>query len=235
MTNNTIEQLDNFYSNALGCTPADLNSGRLTTIAYEQISGIRFAKGSPLALFSIGKGSGAVVSVLPSLYDTAISTLSSSSTLDDDACRVLEAALTPIVQPEFWFEGSRLYCDVTTFIDLTKGDVRDVTYMDETAAGIHAKWGGRVYGQIVDGKVVSWAGIKPLSDVGWDLTIQTLPEYRGKGYAKNAVSAAVRHILDNGRIATWGADRTNIASLRTAHALGFQDYGLDFGCVCANS
>jgi RimJ/RimL family protein N-acetyltransferase len=235
MINNTIEQLDSFYSHALGCTPADLNSGRLITIAYEQISGIRFAKGSPLALFSIGKGSGAVVSVLPSFYDTAISTLSSSNTLDDDACRALETALTPIIQPEFWFKGSRLYCDETTFINLAHGDVRDVTDIDETAAGIHAKWGGRVYGQIVDGKVVSWAGIKPLSDVGWDLTIQTLPEYRGKGYAKSAVSAAVRHILNNGKIATWGADRTNIASLRTAYALGFQDYGLDFGCVCANS
>ncbi|MCE5324210.1 GNAT family N-acetyltransferase [bacterium] len=73
--------------------------------------------------------------------------------------------------------------------------------------------------------------MKPLSDVVWDPTIQTLPEYRGMGYAKSAVSAAVKYILDNGKIATWGADRTNIASLHTAHALGFQDYGLDFGCV----
>lgn len=231
MSNGTVEQLDKFYSSALGCTTDDLNSGRLMVIECEQITGIRFAKGAPLALFSIGKATGAVVSVLPDLYEAAANALIGAYTLDDAACRSLESALTPITQSRFWFQGCRLYCDSATFVDLAQGDVRDVTDIDETAAGIHAKWRGRVFGQIADGKVVSWAGVKPLSDVGWDLTVQTLPEYRGMGHAKSAVSAAVRHIFDNGKIATWGADRTNIASLRTAHALGFQDYGLDFGCV----
>ncbi|MEN6355934.1 MAG: GNAT family N-acetyltransferase [Armatimonadota bacterium] len=231
MANDSVEQLDRFYSSALGCAPEALNSGRLVVVECEQITGIRFAKGSPLALFSIGKGTGAVVSVMPDLYEATTNALASADTLDGNACRTLESVLTPIIKPQFWFEGCRLYCDSESFIDLAKGDVRDVTNMDETAAGIHARWGGRVFGLIADGKVVSWAGVKPLSDVGWDLTIQTLPEYRGMGYAKSAVSSAVRYILDNGKIATWGTDRTNIASLRTAHSVGFQDYGLDFGCV----
>ncbi|MCE5324212.1 GNAT family N-acetyltransferase [bacterium] len=232
MANDTVMQLDKFYSSALGCTPDDLNSGRLVVVKCEKITGIRFAKGAPLALFSIGKGTGAVVSVLPDLYEAAANALIGSKTLDENASRALEAALTPVIQPEFWFEGCRLYCDRETFVDQTNGDVRDVTDMDEIAVGIYNKWGGRVFGQILDGRVVSWAGVKPLSGVGWDLTVQTLSEYRGMGHAKSAVSAAVKYILDNGKIATWGADRTNIASLRTAHALGFQDYGLDFGCVC---
>jgi GNAT superfamily N-acetyltransferase len=228
---NTLELLDRHYSDALGCTSEQLNSGKLIVVESEHVKGIRFAKGAPLALFSIGKGEGAIVSVLPHLKNDVSNALIKSTSLDDQACEALEKAVSPLIKIRLWFKGHRLYCDQRSFIDCSIGEVRDVTDDDEIAAGIHARWGGRVFGQTVDGKVVSWAGVKPFSGIAWDLTIQTLPEYRGRGFAKSAVSAAVRYILDNGKVATWGTDRTNTASLRTAHSVGFQDYGLDFGCV----
>lgn len=227
----TLELLDQHYSDALGCTPEQLNSGRLIVVECEHVKGIRFAKGAPLALFSIGKGEGAVVSVLPHLKDDVSNALIKSASLDNQACEALEKAVSPLIKVGLWFKGCRLYCSESSFTDCSFGEVQDVTDNDEIATGIHARWGGRVFGQIVDGKVVSWAGVKPFSGIAWDLTIQTLPEYRGRGFAKSAVSAAVKYILENGKVATWGADRTNIASLCTAHSVGFQDYGLDFGCV----
>jgi RimJ/RimL family protein N-acetyltransferase len=102
---------------------------------------------------------------------------------------------------------------------------------DDHALLLHSTWGGKVFGQIADGKVVSWAAVKPLSDVVWDLSIETVPEHRGRGYARSAVSAALRHVFASGRLAGWGCDRTSVASLRTALSVGFRRYALDFGCV----
>ncbi len=225
-----IELLDRLYASELGCRPEDFYSGEITVVSLEQIGGIRFAKGIPLVVFSIAKPTGAVVSVLPRLKDAADRAVEGRATLDQ-AWDAVESAVTPLADVRCWFRGCRFYCSPETFVDQTFGEVRDVTDTDEIAAGLHARWGGRVFAQIADAKPVSWAAVKPLSDVAWDLSIQTLPEYRGRGCAKSAVSAAMKHIFENGKLAAWGADRTNTASLRTARSVGFQDYGLDFGCV----
>ncbi|MCE5314394.1 MAG: GNAT family N-acetyltransferase [Armatimonadota bacterium] len=228
---NTVALLDRYYASELGCDSEMLNNGQLHVVEYELVREIRFAKGTPLALFSIGKKTGTVISVIPCLKETVSQSIIGKTTLDDTTCDVVESSLAPLVRARMWFRGCRLYCDQASFIDFRAGEVRDVTEDDEMASLIHEKWGGRVFGRITDGKVVSWAGVKPLSELAWDISIQTLPEYRGLGCAKSVACAAVRHIFDHGKIATWGTDRTNIASICTAHSVGFQDYGLDFGCV----
>lgn len=229
-----VEMLDRLYASELGCRPEDFYSGKTTLVSLERVGGIRFAKGIPLVVFSIAKTTGAVVSVLPQLKDAADRAIEGRTTLDD-AWDAVESAVTPLVDAKCWFRGCRFYCSSETFADQEFGEVRDMTDTDEIAAGLHAKWGGRVFGQIVDGRAVTWAAVKPLSDVVWDLSIQTLPEHRGRGYAKSAVSAAMKHIFENGKLAAWGADRTNLASLRTARSVGFEEYGLDFGCVVHGS
>jgi len=226
-----LELLDNLYSSELGCVPDDFNSGKILTVSNGYIGGIRFAKGIPLVLFAITRTNSTVVSVHPVLKDATDRIIGSKTAIDCEAYDALEQALNPLVDTKFWFRGCRLYCSPVTFLDKTIGIIKDVTHFDELSKTLHAKWGGPVYGQIVDGKVVAWAAVKPLSDIGWDLSIQTLPEYRGQGYAKSVVSAAVKYIFKNGKLATWGTDTTNAASLSTAHSVGFQDYGLDFGCV----
>lgn len=227
-----IDLIDRYYASVLGCSADDLNSDRLSIVASENRN-IRFAKGVPLALFALLKKSGGVFSIRPDLVSTADRVLQhiESGTTDDNICDTLKTALSPLIDVRFWFRGSRLYCGRETFTDLSFGEVRITTHEDEHSIFLHNKWGGEVYSQIVDDKTVSWAAIKPLSDVIWDLSIETLEEYRGRGYAKSVVSSTVRHILDNDRFAGWGCDRINTASLRTAHAVGFTDYCLDFGCV----
>ena len=219
------------YSRELGCNPCDFNSGGLVVVSNEKIGEIMFAKGFPLALFSIAKAGGVVVSALPRLKNAVDRVIDGKTALDDDVCDAIEHALTPIVDVRYWFRGCRLYCAPETFRDQATGNVQDVTYQDSISEALHAKWDGPVFGQIIDGKAVSRAAIKPLSDIAWDLSIQTLPEYRGWGYAKSVVSVAVKYIFENGKLAAWGTDRTNAASLNTAYSFGFQDYGLDFGCV----
>ena len=233
MTSGTVATLDRHYAEQLGCTPKDLNSGRLVVIGNDQVGAIRFAKGVPLVLFSIAKGGGAVISVESRLKGKVEEVIreAGASSLDDDVCDAIERAIGPSVDQPLWFRGRRLYCEPAGFVDQKEGIVRNVTHDDPHAGELHARWGGQVFGQVAGGLVVSWAAIKPLSDVVWDLSVETLPDHRGRGCAKSAVSAAVKFIFANGRLAAWGTDRTNIASLATARAVGFVDYGLDFGCV----
>lgn len=224
--------LDSFYAEALGCEPQDLNSGQVLVITNEGIAQVCIAAGSPLALLAVDTGRGAVFSARPDIAPLLHHLVGAAEcpVLDGRLCSLVEDAIGSVVRG-WWFRGKRLYCDAARFRDQTIGEVRTVTTTDEAAAALHRRWGGEVFGQIVDGRVVAWAAVKPFSHIEWDLRVDTLEEFRGRGYAKSVVSAAVKHILSRDRIAGWGCDRTNIASLRTAESVGFEVYGLDFGCV----
>lgn len=228
----TIERLDAYYALRLGCVPEDLNSERLTVVANEKVAEIRFAKGIPLAVYALSKGNGSVISVLPRLLGPTRAAIVDRppSGLGDALCDALEWALDSQIRANFWFRGYRLYCEPGGFIDRSFGQVRDIAGEEARARQMHDFWGGPVFGQIVDGKTVTWCAVKPLSDVVWDLSIETRPEYRGRGYAKSTVSVALKYCFDHGRVAGWGCDRENTASLRTALSVGFKHYALDFGC-----
>ena len=228
----TIDLLDTHYARQLGCLPEDLNSDRLIVVANENVAGIRFAKGIPMAVYALSKANGAVICVLPRLDKPARAAITNRtpSGLDDALCDTLRNALDPLIDVRFWFRGCRVYCEPESFIDQSFGEVRHVADEDESARRMRDTWGGPVFGQIVDGKVVTWCAVKPLSEIVWDLSIETRPEYRGRGYAKSTVSAALEHVFANDRLAGWGCDRDNPASLRTALSVGFKHYALDFGC-----
>ncbi|MBN1321318.1 MAG: GNAT family N-acetyltransferase [Thermoleophilia bacterium] len=231
MNGAVVGLLDAFYAGSLGCSPEDLNAGRLIVVESD-VQSIRFAKGSPLALYALAKPSGAVIAVRPGRGLVLKEAVGASIGLDEATCEAIERAVSPHVSVGFWFRGVRLFCDPDSFRDCAAGDVREIRpHEDERALLLHRSWGGKVFGQLVGGRVVSWAAVKPLSDVVWDLSIETLPGHRGRGYGKSAVSAALRHIFANGRLAGWGCDRDGVASLETAESVGFQYYALDFGCV----
>lgn len=223
--------LDAFYAVSLGCSPEDLNAGGLTVVESD-VRSIWFAKGGPLVLYALAKPGGAVIAVKPGCGAAVERVVRGSSALDDATRDAIERTVSALVGVGSWFRGIRLFCEPDSFRDCAAGDVREILPdEDERACLLQRKWGGRVFGQIVGGKVVSWAAVKPLSGAVWDLSIETLADHRSHGYASSAVSAALKHIFANGRIAGWGCDRDDAASLRTAQTVGFRYYALDFGCV----
>ena len=74
------------------------------------------------------------------------------------------------------------------------------------------------------GRLLSWAAIKLKSDHVWEIAVATEADYRGRGYARDVVSAATRFALDNGRIAIYIHDRDNTTSAYVARAIGYQLY-----------
>ncbi|MEJ5297844.1 MAG: GNAT family N-acetyltransferase [Armatimonadota bacterium] len=226
-----LAALDRHYAAEMGCQPEDLRGSGMIIVASEHRN-LRFAKGFPLPVFGMDTGEGCVISVAPHLAEHARDALlnAPSCSLSDEVCEVLENALALFTAEAEWFRGERLYLIPGMFRDREQGDVREASALDEKAAAGRRFWGGPVFAQFVDGRAVSRATVKPLSDVAWDLSIETEPEYRGRGYALSAVSAAVKEIFRASKIAMWGTDRTNEASLRTARALGFRHYAWEVGC-----
>ena len=151
-----------------------------------------------------------------------------SDALDAATCAAVERAISPLVDVGFCFSGVRLFCEPDSFLDCAQGDVRKLlTGEDSRADLLQRRWGGPVFGQFVSGDVVSWAAVKPLSDVVWDLSIETLPERPRPWLREGLQTAAVKHIFASGRLAGWGCDRTSVESLGSARAVGFRDYGFD--------
>ncbi len=56
----------------------------------------------------------------------------------------------------------------------------------------------------------------------WDISIDTLPDYRRRGYAEQCVKFMISHMGKRGRQPVWGAEESNIASLKLAEKLGFK-------------
>ena len=58
----------------------------------------------------------------------------------------------------------------------------------------------------------------------WDVSIDTLDAYRGRGLAARAARTMIRHMRRIGKAPVWGALETNSASLALARRLGFVEH-----------
>jgi len=88
--------------------------------------------------------------------------------------------------------------------------------------------GNLCVGTYEDGVLVSCTdapGMPYMSDVVQEIGINTLPDYRGKGYATIACQGSINEILKSGKIPQWSTDVTNIASQKLAEKLGFVKLG----------
>ncbi|NOT61251.1 MAG: GNAT family N-acetyltransferase [Acidobacteria bacterium] len=55
----------------------------------------------------------------------------------------------------------------------------------------------------------------------WDISIDTLAEYRQRGYAALCVAFMIEHFRQQGLAPVWGALESNLASMKLAEKLGF--------------
>jgi GNAT superfamily N-acetyltransferase len=75
---------------------------------------------------------------------------------------------------------------------------------------------------IVDELPVSFCYVGWETETLWDVSIETLREHRGLGYAARAVSFLTDHMRQRGKSPVWGAEEFNIPSMRLAAKLGFR-------------
>lgn len=82
---------------------------------------------------------------------------------------------------------------------------------------------GPVMAVSVAGRPVSFCHAEVQTETLWDVSIETLEQFRRKGLAKVAVEHLARYMRDEfGKHPVWGALETNRPSLWTAARLGFK-------------
>ena len=65
-----------------------------------------------------------------------------------------------------------------------------------------------------------------------ELAVETLPEHRGKGYAKAVLCDMAHKVLKMGKIPTYRASCYNTASIATALGCGFSEIGKEYYYNC---
>jgi predicted GNAT family acetyltransferase len=61
-----------------------------------------------------------------------------------------------------------------------------------------------------------------MEDKVHEIGINTLPEYRGKGYAKAATFACIKACIEKGKCPIWSCGINNVASEKLAYSVGFR-------------
>lgn len=65
-----------------------------------------------------------------------------------------------------------------------------------------------------------------------ELAVETIPEFRGRGYGSDVLGSMVNKVLDMGKIPTYRASVFNKASIATAKKCGFTEIGKEFYFNC---
>lgn len=71
-------------------------------------------------------------------------------------------------------------------------------------------------------KPVSFCYAGSETETLWDISIDTLPDFRRRGLAAACVKFMIQHMQKRGKQPVWGAEEWNVASLHLAKKLGFE-------------
>jgi RimJ/RimL family protein N-acetyltransferase len=86
-------------------------------------------------------------------------------------------------------------------------------------------------GIIEEGRAVSVCRSVRITPAAHEAGVETLPEFRGRGYAKDVVAGWARIVQSLGAIPLYSTSWENIASQAVARALHLRQYGADFHVI----
>jgi predicted GNAT family acetyltransferase len=81
---------------------------------------------------------------------------------------------------------------------------------------------------VVDGRLASLCLSARNTPIAAEAGVETLDEFRGRGYAPAVVAAWARAVREEGRIPLYSTSWDNLASRSVARKLGLVLYGADF-------
>jgi hypothetical protein len=151
----------------------------------------------------------------------------------------LESLFTSKIQRNVCFVfNHQIPVSVAGVVSLTRNDYRIFLEFAQACGG--AEWDGmkEYFGEIVangyciakmaDGKAVSVSDtpdIPDMADVVREVSVNTLPGHRRRGYARAVASACISKILADRKCPQWMAEISNFASHKLAFSLGFKYFG----------
>jgi RimJ/RimL family protein N-acetyltransferase len=131
-----------------------------------------------------------------------------------------------------WEFGSAIFHltdDLSKFLDALTGTARimepsDIDFddlPDDLRPWIEMTFarGTPVAAAYSDGRAVSFCCAVSATESLWDISVDTVPEYRNRGFAARCVPVMARHMLP--LLPVWAAEESNTPSMRLAAKLGF--------------
>ena len=224
----TLDALDSYAERTLACPPALARAGGVHLLAARERS-LPSWHGYTLPIVGLAFGTGAVVACRPDLVDRLSAEMGSDRRLpylDGPAVRRLLRAVRRLLPNAFTLGGDLRAADADSFVPSPTIDRAELIERDDaTALHLRTRFDGEVFG--VRGprnRVISWAALKLKSERVWEIAVATEADYRGRGFARDVVSAAARYALDREKIPIYVHDRDNSTSAFVARAVGFHIY-----------
>jgi RimJ/RimL family protein N-acetyltransferase len=223
-----VRALDTYAETVLSCPPAVARRGGVHVVADAR-RGLPAWHGYTLPIVGLSFAPGAVIACRPDLAEQLQAELGSDSHLqylDGPAFRRVWRAVQRCSPHAFTLAGDFRAADAATFSPSSSMQ-RAEHIADDDAAALHlrTRFDGALFGvRGPHGRLVSWAALKVKSDRIWEIAVATEADYRGRGFARDVVSAATKFTLDQGRVPIYIHDRDNSTSAYVARAVGFQLY-----------
>jgi len=223
-----LRTLDAYAEEVLACPPGLARRGGVHLLASPS-RGLPAWHGYTLPIVALSFAPGAVVAFRPDLGDQLRTELGSDSHqqyLDGPAFRRLWRAIQRCMPNAFTLAGDFRAADAATFTPSENMRQAEHIAADEPSAlHLRTRFDGAVFGvRGPHGRLVSWAALKLKSERIWEIAVATEADYRGRGYARDVVSAATRFTLEQERVPIYIHDRDNGSSAFVARAVGFQLY-----------
>ena len=223
-----VRTLDAYAESVLACPPALARQGGVHLLP-EARRGLPAWHGYTLPIVGLSFAPGAVIACRPDLIDRLRGELGSDAHqryLDGPAFRRLWRAIQRSTPNAFTLAGDFRAADAATFAPAqSAARAEHIAEDDPAALHLRTRFDGAIFGvRGPRGRLLSWAALKLKSDTIWEIAVATEADHRGRGYARDVVSAAARYTLDHGRLPTYIHDRDNGTSAFVARVTGFQLY-----------
>jgi GNAT superfamily N-acetyltransferase len=224
----TVRCLDAYAEQSLACPPHLARSGGVHLIAASE-RGLPAWHGFTLPIVGLSFNAGAVVACRPDLVQRLATEMGSDQrlpSLDEAAVRRLLRSVRRLLPNAFTLAGDLRAADAASFAPSpTAARAELIARDDPSALHLRTRFDGEVFG--VRGprnRVISWAALKLKSASVWEIAVATEADYRGRGFARDVVSAAARYSLERGKTPIYVHDRDNSTSAFVARAVGFHLY-----------
>jgi GNAT superfamily N-acetyltransferase len=225
-----VEWLDRFHATELDCDVELLQRPGVHLVPSPRRTRPGWG-GYTVPVLALSTRRGGVVSIRPDLAPSAQPELADAGADEPlgephfERLRRLARRAVPYV---YSLSGYALYCDRHSF--RPAGNLAErLGPTDPRGRDLRRRFDGEIFAIFgIRGEIASWSAIKLKSDEVWEIAVVTDAAYRGQGLAKEVVSAATAHILEQGRTALYVHDRNNHASARVCRSLGYVEYAEEY-------
>lgn len=227
MQENSIQNLEKFWFEFLGCEPTDLKIQKTFVCSHGTLKGYN-------GVFFFNKDEGSIVSAPAQMMHEIRSKIpwqgiSSVAKIESIFKNKIERIVGPAWIGQITLDQFISYHGEETRV-LTSQDNEALRDFLQGSSEIEIQYSGIAIddnskvGHFIDGKVAAVACYSIKENILAHIGVLTHPSYRGQGLSKHVVSKITEMALSTGLGIQYQTLQTNIAAIKAAQSIGFSQY-----------